>query len=451
MPLDPIRTVDSSTPVVVLKLDPNVFHHGGLGVIRSLGRWGVPVHVVHEDLLAPAAASRFVHGRWRWNPGSEHRERVQAGLIRIAERIGRRCVLITTDDAGAIFLAEQGDPLRRWFLFPEPHRDLPRRVADKESLAHLCRARAFPAPETARPPSLEEALGFVNRFGLPLVAKVASPWRRPEGSRLRSTMLVRTTGELAALFVRPDAATPLLLQEFIPGGRDADWFFHAYCDRRSVCRPGFTGVKLRAYPVRAGITTLGRTADNERLRCDIERLLAELGYRGLVDLDLRRDPRDGEYKLVDFNPRLGAQFRLFENTSGLDVVRAAYLDLTGQELPDGAAIPDRRFWVENYDMLAALAQYRRGELNAAGWARSLRGVDERAWFARDDLAPFGLMCLRFAWRALPGRRGRSHRPSAEPPRFRSGRAPRAGPETTDARDRVTTRWSSDAAPARRAA
>jgi D-aspartate ligase len=50
-------TVDTSTPAVVLKLDSNVFHHGGLGVIRTLGRWGVPVRAVHEDVLAPAAAS----------------------------------------------------------------------------------------------------------------------------------------------------------------------------------------------------------------------------------------------------------------------------------------------------------------------------------------------------------------------------------------------------------
>jgi hypothetical protein len=50
-----LSNVDASTPAVILKLDPNVFHHGGLGVIRTLGRLGVPVHVVHEDVLAPAA------------------------------------------------------------------------------------------------------------------------------------------------------------------------------------------------------------------------------------------------------------------------------------------------------------------------------------------------------------------------------------------------------------
>ena len=34
---------DTTTPAVVLKFDPNVLHHGGLGAIRSLGRLGGPV------------------------------------------------------------------------------------------------------------------------------------------------------------------------------------------------------------------------------------------------------------------------------------------------------------------------------------------------------------------------------------------------------------------------
>jgi D-aspartate ligase len=31
---------------------------------------------------------------------------------------------------------------------------------------------------------------------------------------------------------------------------------------------------------------------------------------------------------------------------------------------------------------------------------SLRQADELAWFAKDDLAPFGLMCLWMGWRAM---------------------------------------------------
>jgi predicted ATP-grasp superfamily ATP-dependent carboligase len=425
--------VDTSTPAVVLKLDPNVFHHGGLGVVRTLGRLGVPVHVVHEDVFAPAAASRYVHGRWRWTPGPDP-ARIRQGLMRLADRIGRPAVLIPTDDAGAIFLAEHGDELRRWFLFPAPDRDLPRRLAGKHSLAELCRERAVSCPQATVPASLEEALAFTDRVGLPVFAKLAAPWCPLPGRRPRSTTRLSTRDQVTTSYRAYAGA--LLLQERVPGG--PDWFFHGYCDTSSTCRPSFTGIKERSYPPHTGLTTLGATVANERLRGAVERLLGELRYRGLVDLDLRWDARDGQYKLLDFNPRVGAQFRLFEDAAGLDVVRAAYLDLTGQPVPDKAPVLDRRFVVENYDLLAAFGYYLQGELDLRTWVRSLSGVDETAWFARDDLAPFGLMCLRFGWRAVERRfRGRARRVSPQTPRYRPGRARHDASMQPDRREVVT--------------
>ena len=47
------QPADVSMPAVVLKFDPNVMHHGGLGAIRSLGRMGVPVYAVQESSWSP--------------------------------------------------------------------------------------------------------------------------------------------------------------------------------------------------------------------------------------------------------------------------------------------------------------------------------------------------------------------------------------------------------------
>ena len=66
------------------------------------------------------------------------------------------------------------------------------------------------------------------------------------------------------------------------------------------------------------------------------RFCRAIGFSGIADLDWRLDRRDGRYKLLDFNPRVGAQFRLFETDAGIDVVRALHLDLTGRPVPAGA-------------------------------------------------------------------------------------------------------------------
>lgn len=411
--------LDQDVPAVVLKLDRNVFHHGGLGVIRSLGRAGVEVYAVCEDPLTPAARSRYLRGRLRWLPDPDQPYRVLAALARVAERIGRRSVLIPTDDAGAILLAEHGSVLRRWFSFPAQPAALPRRLAGKASLAALGRDLGLPTVDSVETDDPVLAREFAERVGYPVVAKLAAPWRRTGG--LRSTTVVWDAAALAAAYA---AGVPLLLQEYLPG---SDWFFHGYCDADSVCRPAFTGRKHRSYPPHAGLTSLGECVPEPVLAGEMAALLSRLGYRGILDCDLRRDARDGRFRLLDFNPRIGAQFRLFRTAAGVDVARAAHLDLTGRPVPESGQVAGRRFVVENYDTLAALGYLRRGELGVRAWLGSLRGIDETAWFAADDLAPFGLMCLRTGWRA-------AHRPFARrrptgsvlPPRpARSG--PRTAP------------------------
>ena len=412
---------DVDTPAVVLKLDPNVFHHGGLGVIRSLGRLGVPVYTVQEQRFAPVAASRFRSGGWLWRPPPDNVRTLIDGLGVLARRIGRRAMLFPTDDAGAIFLAEHGDGLRDWFLFPQPPRALPRLLAGKMSLHELCQRLGVPSPRARQVASWSEAAEFAREVGFPLVGKLSTPWR---SAGLRSTTLLPDRAALTRLEADcRERDVGLMLQEYIPPAPRQDWIFHGYCDAAARCAPAFTGVKERSYPPHAGLTTLGRSVDNPRLREQLAELTSVIRFHGIVDLDLRRDPRDGAYKLLDFNPRLGAQFRLFRDAAGVDVVLAQHLELTGRAVPTRPQVDNRVFVVENYDTLAAIGYRRRSELGLRDWLRSLRGVDETAWFARDDLRPFGLMCLRVAWRALTRRLpARPAGPNDDPPRYRPGRA-----------------------------
>jgi hypothetical protein len=116
------------------------------------------------------------------------------------------------------------------------------------------------------------------------------------------------------------------------------------------------------------------------------------------------------------------------------VALAAYLDLTGQAIPPAEQVNGRAFLVENYDPLSALANWRRGRLDLRTWVSSLRTVDETAWFARDDLRPFGLMCLRMGWRMatrpISGNRKRAPSPRL---RYRAGRAASGTSQTSPAR------------------
>jgi len=108
----------------------------------------------------------------------------------------------------------------------------------------------------------------------------------------------------------------------------------------------------------------------------------------MVDIGCRYDKRDGQYKLLDVNPRVGCTFRLFLDRAGMDVVRACYLDLTGQPAEAQAAPEGRKWLVENQDLMVLPQYLRDGKLTVGEWLRSLRGVRETAWFNWLDLSPF---------------------------------------------------------------
>src|SRR5262249_32705526 len=161
-------------------------------------------------------------------------------------------------------------------------------------------------------------------------------------------------------------------------------FYHGYRNARSNCCVGFTGRKLRSYPVLSGPTTLGKSVANEPLRRQVEGLLEALAYSGISDLDYRLDIREREYKLLGFHPRIGAQFRLFEDDARVDVARALYLDLTGARMPAPGPMQDRTFIADFHDLPASLGYFWRGKLTFRDWRLSLRGRRELAWFSLDD-------------------------------------------------------------------
>jgi D-aspartate ligase len=431
-----VPDLDSNVPVLVMKLGRYPLHHGVMGAIRSLGRAGVPVYGVHEDRLAPAGMSKYLTGRFIWPATLDDPQELLHGMASMAERIDRPAVLLPTDDRAAVFIAEHAASLRELFRFPDQPAGLPRRLADKLELFRTCRELGVACPDVAVAASWADVVEFSRRTVFPVMLKLAqgSIGRQSHlaDAGILPTMIANSPGELRWLYgrVARSQAGTVLLQECIPEGQD--WIVHGYCNERSECLVGFTGVKLRSYPPKAGATTFGVCRSNPLLLHQAKAVFRHLGYRGIMDMDWRLDHRDGRYKLLDFNPRVGTQFRLFVNRHGVDVVRAMHLDLTGRPVPGGPSPDGRTFMAEQFDILSLLAYRRQGELTLADWWSSVRrtGDLELGWMDPDDLLPVASMAVRSLFRMVvkglrlddtPRVRG------SRPPRYHPGRgAPRVG-------------------------
>jgi predicted ATP-grasp superfamily ATP-dependent carboligase len=405
-----VRIADPSCPVVVLRMVRGVFQYGGLGIVRSLGRLGVPVYTFHDDAHAPAAFSRYGRRHLHWDFDDMSAEAWLEYLEELGRRIGRRAILIPTDDLSSLFVAEHTDALQEHFLFPRVPAELVRSLTSKYGLYQLCKRLGVPTPEVVCPRSRPEVLAFVRCATFPVVIKSIDPRLLQERRAAKSVVIARDADELLGYYATvEDPARPnLMLQEYIPGGAESVWMFNGYFDQRAECLVGYTGQKIRQHRPYTGVTTLGICQQNEVVEQTTRQFMRALGYRGILDMGYRYDARDGQYKVLDVNPRIGATFRLFVGANQMDVVRALYLDLTGQAVPPALPIEGRKWLVEHYDVLASRIYHRDGHLSLSQWVSSLRGLQEAAWFARDDPLPFLAMCWRFLAEASVPRRGRAH-------------------------------------------
>jgi predicted ATP-grasp superfamily ATP-dependent carboligase len=124
--------------------------------------------------------------------------------------------------------------------------------------------------------------------------------------------------------------------------------------------------------------------------------------------------------MLDVNPRMGASFPLFKAVNGIDLARAYYLDMTGQRVPRSSASNGRKWIVGDLDFVSSLRYFTSGHLKLTQWLRSLRNIEESAYFATDDLLPF---LVRLATDVIELHR-RAFKKLA-PERERTGRRPEA--------------------------
>jgi predicted ATP-grasp superfamily ATP-dependent carboligase len=386
-----IEIRDTSVPIVILQFSPYNLLHGGLGIARTAGRLGIPVYWVDGGHWAPATLSRYVRGRLVWNADAPAEALVEY-LLERAARMSPQAILMPIDDIAAGFVADQAAVLRERFLFPDQPDGLARILSNKKEMHFLCKEAGVPTPEAAFPRSKDEVADFGGAAIFPIMLKRIA-WFPEHRQQMKSVAIANNPEELLEEYeVMATLGKPnIMLQEYIPGGPESVWMFNGYFADDSECLAGFTGRKIRQAPPATGTTTLGICLKNEVVEKTTVDFMRKIGYSGIVDMDYRYDRRDGKHKLLDVNPRIGATFRLFLDSNGMDVVRALYLDLTGQPVRRGVPREGRKWVVEQSDLMGSLQYARLRQLTLAEWARSLRGVEEGAWFALDDPMPFAAM------------------------------------------------------------
>ena len=396
--------VDTTTPVVLLQGVADALHHGMLAAARTLGRFGARVFTISNQPGNAAGRSKYVCGGAALDLRRAPPEHFLDAIHGLAGK-GVAPLLIPVDDVATLYLEDLRADVG--CIGPRRSPGLLRRLMDKRQLASVLLALDIPAPVSRVVSSSDELADAAETIGFPIVLKIADPLALRANRGVRSVTVLDTLDSLVGAYRRLNGArTSALLQEHIGGAEAGDWIFNGSFDANARCLFHGTGVKVHQWPLGTGAATRGVSVPNDVVRDLSFRLASAVGYTGMVDIDFRFDARDGSYKLLDVNPRLGSSFRLFVGEGGMDTPRAHYLDTTGQPVTPMESRPGRTWIVETRDLLSSFSRVRSARLPPPRWLSSLSGVEEMAWFDWQDPRPFASMLRHYAERLLTGRKSR---------------------------------------------
>ena len=379
--------------------------YGGLGIVRSLGRRGIPVWVLAEDGQVSAGLSRYARRRLPW-PAADG-----AAQLRFLHDLGQRhgldgWVLFPTGDEPAALLARHARSLAGRYRLTTPAWAAMRWAYDKRLTYELAARVGVDHPWTACPRDAATVASLDCPFPAvlkPTVKQRANRFTRDRAWRVEDrAMLVERYAEAEALV----GAEAIVVQELVPGGGDSQLSFAALC---AAGRPlaSIVARRARQYPVDFGHgSTRVETVDAPDIELAARRLLAELAYDGLVELEFKRDPRNGRAKLLDINPRTWA-WQSLGRRAGVDFPWLAWRLAQGERLPERRGRPGAS-WVRGLtDIAAAWTEIRRGRLAVGDYLGSLRTTTEWAILAGDDPLPAVVDVPSLLWRAWSRREARA--------------------------------------------
>ncbi len=304
--------------------------------------------------------------------------------------------MISTSDATTTFVSHNAEKLKKHYIFPNQSLELVTSLIDKKKMYYLAKEHNVSVPLTMFPQSKDELVDNLNDFQFPLLFKCIDGTRLTAHKEHKMVKVINRKELIEAYDQWEVSDKPnFMLQEYIPGGKDAAWIFNGYFDRNSNCIIGFAGKKIRQHPAYMGAASLGVCLQNDEVNHITCRFMKAIGYQGILDIDYCYDSRDGKYKVLDVNPRIGSSFRLFVDRNGMDVARALYLSLTNQPISPLTDHVDRKWMVENLDMSSCLVYRSDGNLTLKEFLVSFKDLKETTWIASDDMKPFLKLCKSY--------------------------------------------------------
>jgi D-aspartate ligase len=170
---------------------------------------------------------------------------------------------------------------------------------------------------------------------------------------------VEDPAELRRAFAQMNRYIPpkeILVQERIPGGGENQFSFCAVCkDGRVIA--SLVAQRRRQYPVEFGnASTFVETTVQPVVEAAGRRFLESIGFDGIGEVEFKHDPRDGQYKILDVNPRTWGWHTLGK-AAGMDFPYLLWRQAVGLPVSP-VATHHKAAWIREITDFVAIAKSR---------------------------------------------------------------------------------------------
>jgi D-aspartate ligase len=362
----------------------------GLGIVRSLGRQGIPICVI-DDEYSISRFSRYTQFAIRVADLRNEAATIQS-LIDIGNGLNLKgWVLFPTREELVAALSRHRCELLKLFRVPTAPWSTVQWMWDKRNTYQLADELKIPIPETWVPKTPEDVEKITT--ALPLALKPAIKEHFFYATKVKAWR-ADTKDELGELLGRANSiAGPgeILVQDLIPGdGKHQLGYCAFFKDGRAV--GSMVTRRRRQHPHEFGrASTFVETIDMPIVESLSERFLQKINYYGLVEVEFKLDPRDGQLKLLDVNPRTWGYHSL-GRPAGVDFPYMLYSDQVGMP------VEDRRgkagvTWIRMLtDLPTGVIDVFAGRLSFREFIKSLWIFNTEAVFSWEDPLPGLVEC-----------------------------------------------------------
>jgi len=294
-------------------------------VIESLGRRGIPVHVVDRSKYAMCRFSRWTKSFHVVPNYYTEPEAYAAAVADVARKVGARVLIPGHEDV--VTLAARVDALPAGLGFAHPGYDKLWTANNKWEVTKICDKLGVPCAESFVPESFRDLESRAGGLEYPAVIKTrmgnAGKGVAIVGSKQE---LVTRYAEIITRFSIPQTNWPMV-QEYL--GTDICGVCMIYEKGRLVASSAET--YLRSKEANKFSTTTWRVSTYDPISIENCRKVADLlEWHGVIHFDMIRDPKTGVAKITEINPRLWGTI-MIAIAAGVDFPYMIYeLALTGK-------------------------------------------------------------------------------------------------------------------------